>query len=51
MVMPRFLDHQAGRMWSFILDAGSSPAISFACAPSSLVSASVVTTRPGVGIA
>ena len=48
--LPRFLDHQAGRMWSFVLYAGSSPAISFACAPSSLASASVVTTRPGVGV-
>ena len=46
--LPPFLDHQAGRMWSFVLCAGSSPAISFACAPTSLGSASVVTTRPGV---
>jgi hypothetical protein len=47
--VPRFLDHEAGRMWSFDLDAGSSPAIVFACATDSLRSATVVTTRPGVG--
>ena len=47
--LPRFLYHQAGRMWTFVLDAGSSPAISFACAPTRSASASVVTTRPGVG--
>jgi hypothetical protein len=31
--LPRFLDHQAGWMSSFLIYAGSSPAISFACAP------------------
>jgi hypothetical protein len=36
-------------MCSFVLDARLSPAISFARAPSSSVTATVVIARPGVG--
>jgi hypothetical protein len=48
--VPRILDHQPGRMWIFVLAAGSSPAIVLACATTSSASATVVTTRPGGGM-
>jgi hypothetical protein len=45
--LPWFLDHRAGRMWTFVLDAGSSPAVMLACATTGSAMPSVVTTKAG----